>query len=54
MQPQAEDPRRGAIRARRRSKPLRPKLTQDMVARLTGIKVDAKDAADAVKAELNV
>ena len=28
--------------------------TQDMVARLTGIKVDKKDAADAVKAELNV
>jgi F-type H+-transporting ATPase subunit b len=28
--------------------------TQEMVARLTGIKVDKKDAADAVKAELNV
>jgi F-type H+-transporting ATPase subunit b len=28
--------------------------TQDMVARLTGIKVDKKDAAQAVKAELNV
>jgi F-type H+-transporting ATPase subunit b len=28
--------------------------TQDMVARLTGIQVDKKDAAQAVKAELNV
>jgi len=28
--------------------------TQDMVARLTGIKVDPKDAAQAVKAELHV
>src|SRR3954451_3050406 len=28
--------------------------TQEMVVRLTGIKVDAKDAASAVKAELNV
>ena len=28
--------------------------TQEMVARLTGIKVDKKDAANAVKAELNV
>jgi F-type H+-transporting ATPase subunit b len=28
--------------------------TQEMVARLTGIKVDTKDAAAAVKAELNV
>jgi F-type H+-transporting ATPase subunit b len=28
--------------------------TQEMVARLTGIKVDRKDAASAVKAELNV
>ena len=28
--------------------------TQDMVVRLTGIKVDKKDAAQAVKAELNV
>jgi len=28
--------------------------TQELVARLTGIKVDKKDAADAVKAELNV
>jgi len=28
--------------------------TRDMVARLTGIKVDAKEAAGAVKAELNV
>ena len=28
--------------------------TQDMVARLTGIKVDSKEAAAAVKAELNV
>jgi F-type H+-transporting ATPase subunit b len=28
--------------------------TQEMVARLTGIKVDTKDAASAVKAELNV
>ena len=27
---------------------------QDMVGRLTGIKVDKKDAAAAVKAELNV
>ena len=29
-------------------------LTQDLVSRLTGIKVDKKDAAAAVKAELNV
>ena len=29
-------------------------LTQDLVTRLTGMKVDKKDAADAVKAELNV
>jgi F-type H+-transporting ATPase subunit b len=29
-------------------------LTQDLVSRLTGIKVDQKDAAQAVKAELNV
>ena len=29
-------------------------LTQDLVSRLTGIKVDPKDAASAVKAELNV
>jgi len=29
-------------------------ITQEMVARLTGLKVDAKDAAQAVKAELNV
>ncbi|HKC02850.1 MAG TPA: ATPase [Sphingomicrobium sp.] len=28
--------------------------TRDMVARLTGIKIDAKEAAGAVKAELNV
>ena len=28
--------------------------TQELVARLTGMKVDKKDAADAVKAELNV
>ena len=28
--------------------------TQDMIARLTGIKVDPKDAAQAVKAELHV
>jgi F-type H+-transporting ATPase subunit b len=28
--------------------------TQDMVVRLTGIRVDKKEAADAVKAELNV
>jgi F-type H+-transporting ATPase subunit b len=28
--------------------------TRDLVARLTGIKVDAKEAAGAVKAELNV
>jgi F-type H+-transporting ATPase subunit b len=28
--------------------------TQELVARLTGIKVDKKDAADAVKAEINV
>ena len=28
--------------------------TQDMVARLTGIKIDQKEAAQAVKAELNV
>jgi F-type H+-transporting ATPase subunit b len=27
---------------------------QDMVVRLTGVKVDAKQAAEAVKAELNV
>jgi F-type H+-transporting ATPase subunit b len=29
-------------------------LTQDLVSRLTGINVDEKDAAQAVKAELNV
>jgi F-type H+-transporting ATPase subunit b len=29
-------------------------VTQEMVQRLTGIKVDKKEAADAVKAELNV
>lgn len=29
-------------------------LTQDLTSRLAGIKVDKKDAADAVKAELNV
>ena len=29
-------------------------LTQDLVSRLTGIKVDTEDAADAVKAQLNV
>lgn len=29
-------------------------ITQDMVARLTGLKVDKKEAADAVKAEMNV
>jgi F-type H+-transporting ATPase subunit b len=29
-------------------------LTQDLVSRLTGLKVDDKDAAQAVKAELNV
>lgn len=29
-------------------------LTQDLVSRLTGIEVDQKDAAQAVKAELNV
>jgi F-type H+-transporting ATPase subunit b len=28
--------------------------TREMVARLTGIKVEAKDAANAVRAELNV
>ena len=28
-------------------------VTQDLVARLTGIKVDKKDAADAVKAEIH-
>ena len=51
---EAQDPRRGRSRRARRSRPSRPKLTQDMVARLTGIKVDKKEAADAVKAELNV
>ena len=29
-------------------------LTQDLVSRLTGMKLDQKDAANAVKAELNV
>ena len=29
-------------------------LTQELVTRLTGIKVDAKDAGHAVKAEMNV
>jgi len=29
-------------------------LTQDLVSRLTGVKVDQKDAVNAVKAELNV
>jgi len=29
-------------------------VTQDLVSRLTGLKVDEKDAAQAVKAELNV
>ena len=29
-------------------------LTQEMVSRLTGLKVEAKDAAQAVKAEVNV
>jgi F-type H+-transporting ATPase subunit b len=29
-------------------------LTQDLVSRLTGMEVDKKEAADAVKAELNV
>jgi hypothetical protein len=29
-------------------------LTQDLVSRLTGIQVDAKDASQAVKAEMNV
>jgi hypothetical protein len=29
-------------------------LTQDLVSRLTGLAVDKQDAANAVKAELNV
>ena len=29
-------------------------ITQDMIARLTGLKVDKKEAAEAVKAEMNV
>ena len=28
-------------------------ITQEMVARLTGLKVDQKEAAEAVKAEMN-
>jgi F-type H+-transporting ATPase subunit b len=40
--------------ARSEIEALAAELTQDMVGRLTGAKVDKKDAAAAVKAELNV
>ena len=49
---EAQDPRRGRA-ARAEIEAVAAEATQDMVARLTGITVDEKDAAEAVKAELN-
>jgi F-type H+-transporting ATPase subunit b len=46
--------RDAVIAARAEIEAVAAEATQEMVARLTGIKVDKKDAADAVKAELNV
>lgn len=46
---------REAVRsARAEVESVAAELTQEMVTRLTGLKVDARDAAQAVKAELNV
>jgi F-type H+-transporting ATPase subunit b len=46
--------RAAAVAARAEIEAVAAEATREMVARLTGIKVDAKDAASAVKAELNV
>jgi F-type H+-transporting ATPase subunit b len=46
--------RAAAAAARAEIEAVAAEATREMVARLTGIKVDAKDAASAVKAELNV
>jgi F-type H+-transporting ATPase subunit b len=46
--------RAAAIAARAEIEAVAAEATREMVARLTGIKVDAKDASSAVKAELNV
>jgi F-type H+-transporting ATPase subunit b len=46
---------RGAVNAARSEiETVAAEATRDMVERLTGMKIDAKDAAQAVKAELNV
>ena len=46
--------REAMVSARAEIEAVAAEATQDMVARLTGITVDNKDAAAAVKAELNV
>jgi F-type H+-transporting ATPase subunit b len=46
--------REAAASARAEIEAVAAEATQEMIARLTGIKVDAQDAARAVKAELNV
>ncbi|MEA3068262.1 MAG: F-type H+-transporting ATPase subunit b [Sphingomonadales bacterium] len=46
--------RAAAVAARAEIEAVAAEATREMVARLTGIKVDAKDASSAVKAELNV
>jgi F-type H+-transporting ATPase subunit b len=51
----AEDRIRDAVQsARAEIEAVAAEATQEMIARLTGIKVDRKEAADAVKAELHV
>ena len=51
----AESKIRGALDAARAEiEAVAAEATQEMVERLTGIKVAKKEAADAVKAELNV
>jgi F-type H+-transporting ATPase subunit b len=46
--------RAAAVAARAEIEAVAAEATREMVARLTGIKVDGKEAAAAVKAELNV
>jgi len=46
--------REAVVAARAEIEAVAAEATQEMVQRLTGLKIDKKDAATAVKAELNV
>jgi F-type H+-transporting ATPase subunit b len=46
--------RKALVSARSEIEAVSAEATRDMVARLTGLKIDSKAAAEAVKAELNV